>query len=557
MIPAPINANESERLEALRRYRILDTPDTAEFDDFTRLASALCATPIALISLLDADRQWFKSKVGLDAEQTPRDISFCGHAIHGNDIFEVSNALQDERFRDNPLVTGAPAIRFYAGAPLLTPEGYGIGTLCVIDTVPHTLTQIQRDTLKVLSRLLVQQLELGLAVRKEQALNDELASRATFSKALLDGAGMAIISTTIEGVITSFNPGAEALLGYSSADLVGRATPAVFHDAAEVIARAEQLSGELEREISPGFEVFVHKARSGAPETRDWTYCRKDGSRVAVELTVSAMRDASGKLMGYLGLARDISERKLAEKLKAEFVSVVSHELRTPLTSINGALGLIGGGVLGEIPPQAQQMIAIAHKNSQRLSALINDLLDMEGLEAGKLRFDMQVQPLMPLVDQAIESVRNYGEQYQVRFESIAREEAAEVRVDGSRLQQILTNFLSNAAKFSPPGSRVDIAVRRAGERVRVEVIDRGSGIPDDFRQHIFGKFSQADAADTRQKGGTGLGLAISKGFIEQMGGWIGFESELGRGSCFHVELPFLETGSTYTVSENPGDSRT
>ena len=173
MTPAPIPQNESVRLDALRRYAILDTSAEAEFDDFTWLASQICGTPIALISLIDAGRQWFKSKVGLDASEAPRDISFCGHAIEGQTVFEVPNALEDERFRDNPFVTGDPNIRFYAGAPLVTPDGLGIGTLCVIDRTPRHLTPEQRGALAALGRQVVRQFELRLTARRLQERTDE------------------------------------------------------------------------------------------------------------------------------------------------------------------------------------------------------------------------------------------------------------------------------------------------------------------------------------------------------------------------------------------------
>ena len=537
MTPAPIKAGEDERLAALRRYEVLDTEAEAEFDDFTRLAAQLCGTPIALISLVDADRQWFKSRVGLDAPETPRDISFCGHAIYGDEPFEISNALNDPRFQDNPLVSGQPGIRFYAGAPLITPDGHGIGTLCVIDMIPHTLDEQQRDILATLGRQVVRQLELRSALKREQQLNDELTRLSIFQKTLFDSAAIAIISTTVKGVVTSFNPAAERLLGYTSAELVGKQTPGLFHDGAEVVARAAELSQTLQRTVEPGFEVFVTNVLTEGSETREWTYCAKNGGRIPVILTVSAVRDANGALVGYVGMARDISAQKHAERVKSEFVSTVSHELRTPLTSISGALGLITGGAVGEVSDKVKELLDIAYKNSQGLTALINDLLDIDKLAAGKLRFDMEHQPLLPLLEQALVQNSAYGDQYQVRFELSECSGELNVNVDGDRLQQVLANLLSNAAKFSPPGGVVNIAVRVDEVRVRVTVTDQGKGIPAEFRERIFQKFSQADSSDSRQLGGTGLGLAISKELIEQMHGTIGFESEEGKGASFYFEL--------------------
>lgn len=267
--------------------------------------------------------------------------------------------------------------------------------------------------------------------------------------------------------------------------------------------------------------------------------CRKDGSTFPMDLAVSLSAHEGQPL--FIGLVRDITERKRMERMKAEFVSTVSHELRTPLTSISGALGLVTGGALGAIPDQAKQMLDIAHKNSLRLALLINDLLDMEKLAAGRMPFEMRVESLMPLLEHSLETVRAYGEQYQVRFELVARAEDVNVLVDGIRLQQVMSNLLSNAAKFSPPGAQVEISAHRNGERVRINVIDHGQGISEEFRTRIFQKFSQADSSDTRQKGGTGLGLVISKEIIEHMHGSIGFDSEEGQGTCFYFELPVYE----------------
>ena len=166
---APLPDNESERLAELRRYEILDTPDEDGFDDLTRLATLVCGAPIALVSLVDADRQWFKSRVGLDARETPRAVAFCAHAIKGRAVFEVPDAMTDERFRDNPLVTDAPNVRFYAGAPLIAASGHGMGTLCVIDRIARQLTAEQHEALTLLSREVVARMETRVLNRRLQA----------------------------------------------------------------------------------------------------------------------------------------------------------------------------------------------------------------------------------------------------------------------------------------------------------------------------------------------------------------------------------------------------
>ena len=299
--------SEAGRLAALKRYDILDTPSEQEFDDLTQIAAEVCCVPIALVSLVDDRRQWFKSKIGLAAGETPRAISFCAHAIQGEDVFEIPDAQDDRRFRNNPLVTGAPGIRFYAGMPLTTPDGYNLGTLCVIDCVPRHLTKDQLHALGRLGRQVMALLELRL-------LNRRLGEQVAFQHSILSSAAAGIISTTPEGIITEFNTAAQKMLGYARDEMVGEATPAVFHDVAEVQARAKELRSELGRPIAPGFEVFVAKALEGEPETREWTHIRKDRSRFPVQLSVSAMRDDSGRLTGFLGIVRDITERRQREQ---------------------------------------------------------------------------------------------------------------------------------------------------------------------------------------------------------------------------------------------------
>ncbi|MES2205419.1 MAG: response regulator [Pseudomonadota bacterium] len=244
-------------------------------------------------------------------------------------------------------------------------------------------------------------------------------------------------------------------------------------------------------------------------------------------------------ILSKQSLINDIAERKKIEKMKNEFISTVSHELRTPLTSIRGSLGLLISGMVGEIPASAQSLLTIANKNCERLVRLINDILDIEKIESGNMRFNYEVQSLLALVEQAIAATQSYALQYHTEF--ILQTDGHKnyyVNGDSDRLIQVIINLLSNAAKFSYPHHPVKIKLSQSLQTVRVSVINHGKGIDKVFNEHIFQKFMQADSTDTRQKGGTGLGLNISRAIIEKHQGRIGFTSEPEVATEFYFELP-------------------
>lgn len=286
--------------------------------------------------------------------------------------------------------------------------------------------------------------------------------------------------------------------------------------------------------------------------TTELRFLHKTGKVIPVLIRGYIQRDRDGQPLRISGTSMDLTEHKRIEQMKDQFVSTVSHELRTPLTSISGALGLVTGGALGDVPPAMQQMLEIAHRNSLRLGYLINDLLDMEKIAAGKMTFDMREHALRRLLDEAIASNQSFAAHFNVSC--VLRDPPnVNVWVDGLRLQQVLTNFLSNAIKYTPEGGEVSLhcSLPDAGH-VRINVTDQGPGIPASFRSRVFEKFAQADASDSRQKGGTGLGLAITKEFIERMGGRVGFETSETHGTTFWCELPILESSSSAADQGQP-----
>ncbi|MCZ2483678.1 PAS domain S-box protein [Aquirufa nivalisilvae] len=298
----PIPANEEKRLQALYEYHILDSVSEQEYDKITALASQICQVPIAIISLVDKNRQWFKSEVGLGAKETPRDISFCQYTIMGEEVFEVPNALEDERFVENPLVTGDPHIRFYAGAPLITPDGYNIGSLCVIDRMPKELTKEQRDALNTLAEHVIMTLELRIKnnVLTEQVnrLTEEKIARVTMElgryKEALDEV-LAVFIMDSQGIITYANEAICALSQYSREELLGH-HKSILHP---------EFNSSLES------DTFWETIQSGEVWKGEIQNIAKDGSIYWLNITFVPFKGKDGKVTQYLAISSDITEQKI------------------------------------------------------------------------------------------------------------------------------------------------------------------------------------------------------------------------------------------------------
>jgi PAS domain S-box-containing protein len=327
-----------------------------------------------------------------------------------------------------------------------------------------------------------------------------------------------------DGYFRQLNPAWQRALGWTPAELMARPYLEFVHPDDRGVTATE---GQRLR-LGGGSVDFENR------------YLAKDGSYRWVSWRSSVSPDGS---LIY-AVARDIQERKRVEQMKNDFVSVVSHELRTPLTSIRGSLGLIAGGVAGELPEKARLLVDIAAKNSDRLVRLINDILDVEKIESGEMGFRFSPVELMPLVEAAVDGNRAYAQGYEVELRIVRAVDGVRVWADPDRLLQVMANLLSNSAKFSPRGGVVEVEVVARGGEVRVAVTDHGRGIPADFQARIFEKFAQADSSSTRQKGGTGLGLSISRAIVERHRGRISFTSEARGRTCFFFDLPEWEGGA-------------
>jgi len=346
-------------------------------------------------------------------------------------------------------------------------------------------------------------------------------------RAILNSAVDGMMVLDEGGTIREANPSVTRLFGYGDEQLVG------MHNTA-LMAKPPRL------EDSNAWLRTVDAAGNGGLGGRqEFIGRRADGTTLATDVSVARFDDDGSAC--YVAVVRDVTERKRIEQMKAEFVSTVSHELRTPLTSIGGSLGLLAAGAAGPLGDKAARLVAIAHSNCERLVRLINDILDIEKIESGKMQFDLRRMAVGPLVERTVAANAAFGEAHSVAVSTHMPSWPIAVLGDPDRLEQLLTNLLSNAIKHSPEGGMVDVRIDATATSARIEVSDRGAGVPADFRERIFHKFAMADNSDSRGRGGTGLGLAIAREIAERHDGSIGFIDRDGGGTTFFVELPLAD----------------
>lgn len=523
MIPPPPLPDETARLEALRGLSILDTPPEPRFDRITRLAAAIFGVPVALVSLVDAGRQWFKSRIGLDASETSRDISFCGHAIATPDILVVEDADRDRRFVDNPLVTGEPRIRFYAGCPLTAANGQRLGTLCIIDRRPRTLDAGQRAALRDLAAIAENELnaiELNSALRRQR--ESELRIRA-----LVDNVTDGIVMLDGAGTIEAFNLAAEGMFGRDANEVLGRPVGELVVGPMPELGKCEPTQNPVVR----------------AAET---TGKRSDGSEFPIEYSVSVMHLA-GQIK-YNVVLRDIAKRKAAEarlqeldQLRRKFFAMAAHELRAPLASVHGFAELLVQREFNEA--DRRDLLDRVYRQSRHLLDLVNNMLDLVRIEAGKGEdFDLRPERVENIIERAASRLDGLGARRRIRMHIPA--DLPPLVCDPDKLQQAVVNILSNSLKYSDDVSEIGISasVEEDGRQMVIRVTDRGIGMTPEQLARVCERFYRADPGGSIA--GTGLGMSIVKEIVEMHGGILRISSEPGRGTTVGVSVPIAGRGN-------------
>lgn len=547
--------NETKRLAALKAYNILDSKSSQNFDELTILAASICEAPIALISFVDKDRQWFKSKFGLSSLETPRDISFCAHAILQDQVLVIEDAMNDERFRTNQLVTGSPFIRFYAGAPLIDPEGLRLGTLCVIDTIPRKISPNQIQSLQILAKQVVYQLEVAKKNSELIHTLTELNDHRSMYDFLVNQIDEVVFKTNRKGQLQFLNKAWSEITGYAVEDCLGNSFLNYVH------------SDDKLKTIQKLRAIFDNNLTNSRIEIK---FLSKDKKVKWGDISLRLSKNMDGVVTGCIGTLSETTHRKryelelikaredaiASEQVKAAFLTNMSHEIRTPMNAIIGMANML---IDSQIESREYEYAKTIKHSADALMELINDILDFSKIETGKMELENISFNITPLIEQTVEMFQQAAKKNNTKLTLVSDKSIPKIVTgDPFRLRQIFINLISNAIKFTSNGD-VTVRVQSSAQNpfeLNFNVEDSGIGISPDSLEKIFHAFSQGDNSMTRKYGGTGLGLSITKQIVQLMNGSITVKSELGKGSMFNVTVnlnePKLDESETLRLSESP-----
>lgn len=525
---AQLAFQEQERLETLRGLNVLDTPEEQSYDDITALTAELCKVPVCLVSFVDENRQWFKSKIGLDICETPFDQSICAHALVQNDYLEVPDTAQDIRTTDNPLCIGEKPFRFYAGAILRTNSGVPLGTLCVLDYQPRKLTKLQQKVLKTHAAHIGKLLELRVALETEKNLHRQaqkqqaaLAKSEDHLDGILSAAPCGILSLDGNGIIHSANKAISRISGYTQSELVGQNIELLAQD------------------MSHGSTINT---------------TRKDGSQVPVEIGLSRTKLQNDSIR-IVTTVVDITERIIAEEERNHLISrltdsneelerfayVCSHDMQEPLRMIRAFSEKLQIHISSTLKndEKGQKYLRFLIDGAERAQSLITGVLAYSSLD----RTTSKTESIN--IEVLVESIQNVmSTNLEECGGKITFDDLPTVSGNKTQLYQLFQNLINNALKYQSLGSEphVHIAVKDIQSHWHFSIIDNGIGIDPRHIDKIFEVFQRLHGRS--EYSGTGIGLSICKKIVERHNGVISVMSEKGKGSTFKFTIPKLEEAS-------------
>ncbi len=507
---------DSERLEAVHETGLLEGPTDPALERLTRLTRRVLGVPTAVVTLIDRNRQYFAAHSGLRedlaaARETSLDYSFCQHVVGTGAPLAVSEATVHPLVHDNKAITEY-GVHAYAGMPLRSADGQVLGSFCAFDTESREWSQDDLDALEDLARAAMTEIELRATLRLLEEQGAQLES-------LLESTRELVVRLAPDGAVRYANAAFRGTIGVPPAS-----------------TDPDWLRQRLDEPCRARFDSSWAAARDrGVESAIALRFQPLGGAAVEVEARlVPVIR--RGTLRGIRFFGIDVTAAHLLERAKGKHIGVVSHELRTPIGAVQGALQLLTRLLPEDLGPKPKELMALASRNAARLLALVNDLLDLERLEAGQLTMERRPVALAEVFAVARDATAPLAEQRGVLLEWSPGDLI--VRADSDRLARVIINLVGNAVKFTPAGKRVSVAAMRAGTESLVRVQDEGRGIPPDALERVFERFAQVARSDAIEKGGSGLGLTIARAIVLAHGGRIWVESTEGVGSTFFVALP-------------------
>ncbi len=537
--------NEEKRLTALQGYGVLDTPAEAEFDALTQLAAYICGSPIALISLLDGQRQWFLSNLGIAADQTPQHISFCRYTIQRDEVFEVTDASLDERFNGNPLVTGPPYIRHYCGTPLTTPEGYRLGSLCVLDRKPKKLDDAQKGALQTLAREVMMRLEMKRQQQQLRWQQQQAEYNQKRFRLLFEHSRSYLYTHTLSGTILSANPAAVQALGRDAGEILDR------NIADFLITETPQgLANYLQKIRTEGVMSGTVRVRTASGEERYWQFsnvlCEDPGYVPFVICSAYDVTDKQAARQILLQAEEDLKNQvqlrtaelsavnaaleSTREELEA-FLYRASHDLRGPVCSLKGVMYLMQTDPAGK---GQEALLGMMQQTLLKLEHAMENILHYTNNRHNYL--DYEKVDLPAVLRQALDYCKRVKGSEQVAIHTDVTDDCG-FYSDAYRVQLVIQHLLANSIAFhniTLPDPFVRVSLNCTPATLTICLKDNGGGIAPDAVPVILDRFVK----DSGQSLGTGLGLYIVKAVLTKLSGTVDVLSREGKGTSFVIEIP-------------------